>query len=179
MKGIWPRFFHKKQKRDIGDPARIPSSGGPGPAQAADELPSIILRGHSVGINAVAFSPASGLVASGSGSRYDQGDDSIRLWSIEEQKQIAIFQHDSAGIESIAFTPDGSVIAAGLTDYSVVLHSIPDGAVLGRLSDHLLTPRIAFSPDGKVLAAAAHRFVTLWAPFEGRKITALAAILFT
>jgi WD40 repeat protein len=57
--------------------------------------------GHSSYIYSVAFSPDGKYLASGS------FDNTVKLWSIELQKEVTTLQGHSSSVSSVAFSPDG------------------------------------------------------------------------
>jgi WD40 repeat protein len=63
--------------------------------------------GHSSGVNSVAFSPDGKYLASGS------QDNTVKLWSVESQKEITTLQCHNYTIFSVAFSPDGKYLASG------------------------------------------------------------------
>ncbi len=57
--------------------------------------------GHTSWVYSVAFSPDSKYLASGS------ADKTVRLWSVESQKEVYTLQGHSSPVRSFAFSPDG------------------------------------------------------------------------
>jgi WD40 repeat protein len=71
--------------------------------------------GHSSWVTSVAFSPDSKYLAS---SSYDK---TVKLWSVEWQKDVTTLKGHSSHINSIAFSPDGKYLASGSEDKTVKL----------------------------------------------------------
>lgn len=145
--------------------------------QAAPQI--LVERGHSAGIEAMAFAPGGEILASAS------QDGSIRLWNAAGSWQSTLLNKEGAGeaITALAFSPDGAYLAAGGRTGKVYLWPVPSksgvyrtgtrtlkfgtGKVLAnyggdnpvpidaRPGDEALAS-LAFSHDGKLLAAAGY-----------------------
>jgi WD40 repeat protein len=66
----------------------------------------------------VAFSPDGKYLASGS------RDNTVKLWSVESQKEVTTLLGHSDYVNSVAFSPDGKYLASGSRDETVKLWSI-------------------------------------------------------
>ncbi len=75
------------------------------------------MQGHGDGVRSVAFSPDGMYLASGS------QDNTVKLWSIESQKEVTTLQRHRDGVKSVAFSPDGKYLASGSDDKSIKLWS--------------------------------------------------------
>ncbi len=69
-------------------------------------------------MNSVSFSPDGKFLASGS------DDKTVKLWSVESQKEVTTLQGHSSEVTSVAFSPDGKYLASGSKDKTVKLWSI-------------------------------------------------------
>ena len=116
-----------------------------------------ILEGHTDNVTALAFSPDSRTLATGS------FDDTIRLWDVETDAHKFTLTGHTGYIESVAFSPDGNTLASASRDGTVRLWDTISGAHKSTLIGY--TNTVAFSPDGKTLASAGglnHKDIQLW-----------------
>jgi hypothetical protein len=84
------------------------------------------LRGHGKGVNQVAFSRDSKLLAS-AGS-----DNTIRIWDLASQRELRTMAGHTAAIESMDFSPDGRLLASASEDGATFLWDTNTG-------EHVLT----------------------------------------
>ncbi len=52
------------------------------------------------------------------------GDKTIKLWSVESQKEVTTLQGHRYSVNSVAFSPDGKYLASGSADNTVKLWSV-------------------------------------------------------
>lgn len=122
----------------------------------AQDVPELVsLRGHSGGINSVAFSPGGKQIVSG-GSR------AVKIWDIgESEPQYNLLGH-SRRINAVAYSPDGRRI--GSAAVTIILWDAATGERLQTLESRakgILS--IAFAPRENILASAnADSKVRLW-----------------
>jgi WD40 repeat protein len=116
------------------------------------------LTGHSAPVSALAFSPTTKLLASGS------VDKSVRLWDVDSRKETRRMDGHSEAIESVAFAPDGKMLASGSGNPSqgewpkdvscLRLWDTDVGKEIAKVGAHPQgVVSVAFSPDGKRLYA--------------------------
>lgn len=121
--------------------------------------------GHTDGVEALAVSPASGLLATAG------LDGTVRLWDLAVGTPAAgpLSGHEGP-VRAIAFSPDGRRIASGGADGTVRLWDALAAAPTGRpLTGHTGPVRcVAFSPDGQLVASAGDdATVRCWSPAAG------------
>ena len=116
-----------------------------------------VLEGHTGPVNAVAFSPRSGLLASASGDR------TVRLWSGVTGAYKKTLEGHRGYVLAVFFSPDGRLLASASSDRTIRLWDA-DGGHVAVFEGHTdWVTAVAFSPDGKTLASAAcDRTARLW-----------------
>ncbi|MBA2307453.1 WD40 repeat domain-containing protein [Candidatus Dependentiae bacterium] len=77
----------------------------------------IFPKGHSAGINSIAFNPDGNTVLTGS------DDKTARLWDVKTGQQLQILKGHTHSVSSVAFSPDGDTIITGSSDKTVRLWS--------------------------------------------------------
>jgi WD40 repeat protein len=122
------------------------------------------IRGHTLGVNAVAISKDGTRLISGGAKQegFPSADDAAELilWDMGSRREIRRFDGLRGRVYSVAFSPDGRLVATG-SGYS---HPISEGhlslwdtetgkLVFDKATRYLSVLTVAFSPDGKTLAA--------------------------
>lgn len=119
-------------------------------SELADLRPIYTLDDHRDDVTAIAISPDSAHIASGS------ADGEVRIWDISSGDTSSSTQAHTSMITSLAWSPDGSILASSTIDRFVKLWDPQSGELLrtieARLLDYILDVR--FTPDGKHLAIA-------------------------
>ena len=104
------------------------------------------LTGHANVVESVQFSPDGSLLASGA------GDQTIRLWSTTDWKQMAVLRGQEGTAAGVAFSADGQLLASGASDGGVMIWPTP-----ATTNPPPMVPCHApyhLSPDGRRLAGA-------------------------
>ncbi|MFG2874105.1 helix-turn-helix domain-containing protein [Streptomyces sp. NPDC048337] len=107
------------------------------------------LGGHGGPVNAVAFAPGNGTLAT-AGS-----DGKVTLRRVADRRTLATFAL-AGRVRAVAFSPDGRTLAATSTDGPARLWDTAAHRAVGVLPASTAGARaVAFAPDGRVLAVAA------------------------
>jgi WD40 repeat protein len=117
------------------------------------------LKGHTVPILKVTFSPDGKTLASMTGSWLpDDVLGEVKLWDVATGKErVALEGHPDRG-SCLAFSPDGKTLASAAG--KVRLWDVQTGKK--KLEIRVGASSLAFSPDGKTLATGAGTSVILW-----------------
>ena len=134
----------------------------------SDGQPIRSLSGHQDSVSALAWSPNSQLLASGS------YDNAVKLWRPDGQLIKTLTGHSSA-IAALAFSPNGQTLASASWDNSIKLWRVSDGQLLHSLTGHQDgVTSLAFSPDGQTLASgSADQHLKLWNTDSGSLLKTL------
>lgn len=110
------------------------------------------------GVNSVAFSPNSKLLACGNDKIPDHKG-SIQIWDVENWQLLQKLQHTHAGVESVVFSNDGSKLAsvAHNDDYGIRVWNTDDWQCINYFKGHhMRVSSVAFSNDDAQLASSSY-----------------------
>ncbi|MDJ0617332.1 MAG: TIR domain-containing protein, partial [Calothrix sp. MO_192.B10] len=127
------------------------------------------LNKHGSAVNSVAFSPDDKTIASAS------NDNTIKLWNIEDGKELKSLKGHTSAVNSVAFSPDGKTIASASDDNTIKLWNLQDGKVLKTLDGHTDDVfSVTFSPDGKTIASVSKdHTIKLWNLQDGKELNTI------
>ena len=126
-------------------------------------------RGHTGRVNAVAWSPDSTHIASGS------RDKSVRVWNVATGGNMVTYQGHTgfgASVQAVIWSPDGTYIASGSHDKTVQIWKASTGLHINTLrsgSDHINA--LAWSFDDKhIVSGSEEQKVYIWDTATGRVV---------
>ncbi len=131
------------------------------------------LPGHANQVRGLAFSPGGNLLAAAGGNPGQFGE--IKIWSVEDRKELLSFRGHRDNIFAIVFSPDGKMLATCSYDRLIKLWDVVTGKEIRNLKDHTdAVFALAFSPDGRLLASAsADRTIKIWNVATGERLYTL------
>lgn len=124
-----------------------------------------LFKGHTNVIHALAFSPDSQWLASGS------GDDTVRIWEVgksgtvkEKSGAAAVLEGHTDSVYGVAFSPDGRKVVSASDDNLVILWNWPDQKIIKKLDKHTDDVNaVAWSPDGRhIVSGGFDDKILLW-----------------
>ncbi|WP_052890564.1 WD40 repeat domain-containing serine/threonine protein kinase [Thermogemmatispora carboxidivorans] len=123
-------------------------------------------RGHSAGVQSVAWSPDGRRLASGS------DDGTVQVWEADTGKQLLTYRGHSAGVQSVAWSPDGRRLASGSDDGTVQVWEADTGKQLLTYRGHSApVESVTWSPEGKRLASGSDdKTVQVWEADTGKQL---------
>ncbi|MCG2676857.1 WD40 repeat domain-containing protein [bacterium] len=128
------------------------------------------LTGHNSWIRSVSFSPDGKYIASAGGD----GDNRIKLWSVESGECVKTLVGHTNAVTSVSFSPDGKYIASGSWDRTIKLWSVVTGKCIKTLKGKIGVESISFSPDGRYVASGSMVDpIKLWSVESGECIKTL------
>lgn len=119
----------------------------------------------------MAYSPDGQLLAIGN------ADNKVRIWQVEDYKELFTCGGHGSWVFSVAFTPDGQTVASGSFDKTVKLWDVSTGRCLRTLEGHTgWIFGVAISPDGQILVSASNdRTFRIWDKHTGECLHVVTA----
>jgi WD40 repeat protein len=116
------------------------------------------LIGHSGEVNSLAFSRDGITLASGS------DDKTIKIWNLNNKKEIRTFKGHSNFVYSVAISPDNQIFVSGSKDKTIKIWNLKTGQLINTLDGHKdFVNSVAISPDGQTIASASYdHTIKLW-----------------
>jgi WD40 repeat protein len=124
---------------------------------------TMILDGHTGGVNSVAFSSDGNRIVSGS------GDDTVRIWDVVSGVVLHILKGHTHDVNSVAFSSDSNRIVSGSSDKTVRIWDAVSGVALHTLEGHTRRVNsVAFSSDGlRIVSGSDDETVRIWDAVSG------------
>ena len=129
-------------------------------------------------VHAVAFSPDSSLLATGTGDwRFPDVVPELKVWDLTTRKVVADLRGHKGYVGWVAFSPDGTRLASASQDGTVKVWDPATGQELYTCPGHAGGGNcVIFSPSGKELVSGSgNGTVYFWDASTGRKLRALRA----
>lgn len=127
---------------------------------------ALTYKGHSGGVEVVAWSPDGKTIASGATDR------KVQIWNAVTGKLLLTYSGHHDGVLTLAWSPDGKYIASAGKDATVQVWDTHKGHHLLTYSHHKdWVGAVAWSPNGKYIASAsADRTVQVWDALKGHRL---------
>jgi WD40 repeat protein len=137
---------------------------------AGTEQPDYVLKGHTWGVNSVAFSTDAKLVVSTS-----PVDGTMRVWSGAISVNESVIEGHTRAVSTISFSHDGGHIASGSEDSTIRVWDAVTGRQKYILEGHERPiERVVFSPDSQTIASCSQdHTVRLWDFATGTQVHAV------
>src|ERR1043165_7456950 len=127
-------------------------------------IETVIQRGHELAVVAVAVSPDSNYVVTGS------RDKSAKLWELSTGREVRSFLGHDYSVTSVDISRDGKYLLTGSNDETVKLWEMETGKEIFSTNPiHERITHVAISPDMKFFVAAGLRYNVLIYDFNSRK----------
>ncbi len=138
-----------------------------------------ILKEHMNTVKALAFSPDSQLVLTGSCKRLDsegnctEGD--LILWDIQSETILRRFEGHTDWVNGVTFSPDGQTALSASGDGTLILWQVETGEIVRRFEGHTGgVNSVVFSPNGQTaLSGSEDSTLILWDVTTGEIIRRL------
>lgn len=137
----------------------------------SQSIETIIQKGHELAVIAVAISPDSNYVATGS------RDKSAKLWQLSSGREVRSFLGHEGSVNSLDFSNDGKYLITSSGDKSVRIWEILTGKELFKSEpDNAILSAVALSPDGKFFVTGGYGGIAHVYDFQTKKVLAEIAV---
>ena len=132
-------------------------------AQSLDR-PLYVYRGHIDDVNALAWSPDSSLLISGS------KDATVHVWGAAGGEPLVIYRNHTGAVYAVGCAPDGDRVVSAGHDRTARVWSIRSRSQPVHYSEHAAVRAVSWSPDGERIASSCLNAVKIWNPFTGGQV---------
>ncbi len=109
----------------------------------SQSLETILQQGHELAVIAVAASPDTNYVATGS------RDKSAKVWDVHTGREVRSFLGHDFSVTSVAFANNGKTLITGSNDNTVKLWDVTTGQQLSSITVNYRVTSIAVAPDSR------------------------------
>ncbi len=128
-------------------------------------IETIIQKGHELAVIAVAISPDSNYVATGS------RDKSAKLWELSTGREVRSFLGHEASVNSLDFSSDGKYLITSSGDKSVRIWETMTGKEIFKIiPDNEILTDVALSSNGKFFVTGGYGGIARVYDFQSKKI---------
>lgn len=123
-----------------------------------------LLQGHRSVVHALAFSPDSQKLVSGS------SDKTAIIWQVATQKAVQTLSGHNQAIYALAFSADNQRVVTGGGDHSLRVWQVADGQLIALLKGHRAKVNaVALSPTGNLIASGSDdQTIRFWDAQSGK-----------
>ncbi len=112
----------------------------------AQNLETVVQRGHSRAVKSVDFSHDGTFIVSGS------EDKTIKLWELSSGREIRTYNGHQSEVNDVLFTPDDKVLISASKDGKIYFWDVLTGNIINSYHQKENVLRLALSPNGRYLA---------------------------
>jgi len=123
-------------------------------------------KGHSDYVDAVAWSPNSQFIASGS------WDGIVQVWDAHTGAIVTTYKGHRDAVSALAWSPNGQYIASGSWDHTVQVWYAQTGEIINVYRGHSeFVDAVAWSPDGRYIASGdRNNTILVWNALTGKTL---------